>query len=340
MKKKAFTLIELIAVLVILAILALIVTPLVMNIIRKARVTADKRSIDAYGHSIELAIANYLLDTGKYPTSISELNIEYSKNKVVCSTTQLNLDSSIYLSECYVDEKLIDYSYGVDKLPSYQSYKIGDTVRYNDIDYYVIKNSGVKNSKVTLLKDKPLSSFEIDLYGGAGTENSHVNKYTDHSNYSYSWCNFGICNYYGGMAYYSSETCGHVNGNYVYTGCNVKYADSEVKYVVDAWAKEKVPDGLVEARLITYDELVENLGFDPLLSSAGEPYKNDNVPDWVCSDTESLNYWYWTMTPYDENTMWGVNYRGIVHIYGNSLGVTNESGTVRPVIVLSKSVLN
>ena len=35
MKKKAFTLIELIAVLVILAILALIVTPLVMNIIRK-----------------------------------------------------------------------------------------------------------------------------------------------------------------------------------------------------------------------------------------------------------------------------------------------------------------
>ena len=58
MKKKAFTLIELIAVLVILAILALIVTPLVMNIIRKARVSADKRSIDAYGRSVELAIAN------------------------------------------------------------------------------------------------------------------------------------------------------------------------------------------------------------------------------------------------------------------------------------------
>ena len=48
-KKNGFTLIELIAVLVILAILALIVTPLVMNIIRKARISADKRSIDAYG---------------------------------------------------------------------------------------------------------------------------------------------------------------------------------------------------------------------------------------------------------------------------------------------------
>ena len=51
-RKNGFTLIELIAVLVILAILALIVTPLVMNIIRKAKISADKRSIDAYGRSI------------------------------------------------------------------------------------------------------------------------------------------------------------------------------------------------------------------------------------------------------------------------------------------------
>ena len=86
-KKSAFTLIELIAVLVIMAIIALIVTPLVMNIIRKARVAADKRSIDAYGRSIEYAIAGYLLDNGKFPTDVSELTIEYSGNEVVCSTT-------------------------------------------------------------------------------------------------------------------------------------------------------------------------------------------------------------------------------------------------------------
>ena len=67
-KGKGFTLIELIAVLVIMAILALIVTPLVMSIIRRARISADKRSVDAYGRSIELAIASYLLDTGKFPT--------------------------------------------------------------------------------------------------------------------------------------------------------------------------------------------------------------------------------------------------------------------------------
>ena len=86
-KKKGFTLIELIAVLVIMSILALIVTPLVMSIIRKAKVSADKRSIDAYGRSIELAIAGYLLDNGTFPTSIDELIIEYSGEEVVCSTT-------------------------------------------------------------------------------------------------------------------------------------------------------------------------------------------------------------------------------------------------------------
>ena len=46
-KKKGFTLIELVAVLVILAVLATIVTPLVLSIIKKSKVSADMRSVDA-----------------------------------------------------------------------------------------------------------------------------------------------------------------------------------------------------------------------------------------------------------------------------------------------------
>ena len=110
MKKKAFTLIELIAVLVILAILALIVTPLVMNIIRKARISADKRSVDAYGRSVD------------------------------------------------------GYTYGNDKSPSYTAYKVEDEVTYNNINYYVIKDSEIKESTVTLLKAEPLSAEEIATY--------------------------------------------------------------------------------------------------------------------------------------------------------------------------------
>ena len=51
MKRKGFALIELIEVLVILAILALIVTPLVINIIRKAKDSVNKKSNRCVGCS-------------------------------------------------------------------------------------------------------------------------------------------------------------------------------------------------------------------------------------------------------------------------------------------------
>lgn len=144
-EKEGFALIELIAVLVIMAIIALIVTPLVMTIIRKARVFADKRSVDAYGRSIELAIVSYLLDTGKFPTSIDQLTIEYSGNEVVCSTTQINSDSSVYLTGCTVTGRSVDYAYGNYEAPIYTAYSIGEHVLYNGITYYVIEDSDASN---------------------------------------------------------------------------------------------------------------------------------------------------------------------------------------------------
>ena len=159
-KKNAFTLIELIAVLVIMAIIALIVTPLVMNIIRKARISADKRSVDAYGRSIELAIAGYLMDTGRFPTSIEQLTIEYSGDEVVCSTTNLNSDSSIYLAGCTVGGRSVEgYTYGKEGItptPSYTAYNVGDHVSYNGVTYYVIEDSDTTNNTVKLFVNKQL----------------------------------------------------------------------------------------------------------------------------------------------------------------------------------------
>ncbi len=104
-RKRGFTLIELIAVLVIMAIIALIVTPLVMSIIRKAKISARKRSVDAYGRSVELAIASYLLDTGTFPTNeqLPNLQIEYSGSNVVCNVMAMKENGGLYLSECKVN---------------------------------------------------------------------------------------------------------------------------------------------------------------------------------------------------------------------------------------------
>ncbi len=82
----AFTLIELIAVLVILAIIMLIVTPLVMNIIKKSKINSLKRSVDGYGHAVELAASEYLLDNGTKANSFDVLNVKYSGKEISCDT--------------------------------------------------------------------------------------------------------------------------------------------------------------------------------------------------------------------------------------------------------------
>ena len=100
---KGFTLIELIAVLVILAIIAIIVTPLVLNVIRKAKDSANKRSVDAYGKAMEIAIMGYLMDTGDTPNDLNELAVEYTGNEVKCNVKKITENGSIYLSECSVN---------------------------------------------------------------------------------------------------------------------------------------------------------------------------------------------------------------------------------------------
>ncbi len=323
MKKsnRAFTLIELIAVLVIMAIIALIVTPLVMNIIRKARISADKRSIDAYGRSIELAIAGYLLDTGKFPTEVSQLTIEYSGSQVVCETTQINPDSSVYLAGCTVAGRNVEnYTYGSDKTPTYTAYTIGNQVTYNNINYYVIKDSGAKESTVTLLKAEPLKVAEVNQFGAG-----HVNRYTD-----LSVGTANNTNGYGGMAYYSSETCGYTNGSWVYSGCTTDYAQSEVKYAVDAWASAQAP-AASDARLITLEDL-KSLGYSDYCIQSGYCYKSAEAPSWLHIDS-----WYLTSSQHlsSSSNVWSVDSGGL-----SSGGVYNRDGVVRPVIIISKSLIS
>ena len=64
MNKKGFTLIELLAVIVILAIIALIVTPIVSNIIASARNSANARSVEGHIDNIEYAIISKAFNEG------------------------------------------------------------------------------------------------------------------------------------------------------------------------------------------------------------------------------------------------------------------------------------
>ena len=313
-KSKAFTLIELIATLVIMAIIALIATPLVMNIIRKARISADKRSIDAYGRSIELAIAGYLMDTGSFPTSIDELTIEYSGDEVICSTTNLNSDSSVYLAGCTVGGRSVEgYAYGKEEAgPTYTAYNVGDHVSYNGVDYYVLKDSSSNDYTVTLLKAEPLTKLEVDKLD----TNISIEQTSD----GYAVVEFG-------------------NNN--------DYRISKIKVVVDAW-KNSISlssKDIKEIRLVKYEDLITVFNYSEEVVDGKTGYENyaktDITPDWLYN----ANYWYWMMDSNDlfEDRAYSVERTGDVY---TNIGVTcvmgrgpcsPNGGTIRPVLELNKS---
>ena len=178
-KKRGFTLIELIAVLVIMAIIALIVTPLVMSIIRKAKISARKRSVDAYGRSVELAIASYLLDTGTFPTNeqLPNLQIEYSGSTVVCNVMSMKENGGLYLSECKVnnvdvkDSSTEDgwYHYGTRDLTNEEFVDMyGDSLKKASVAYYNTNGTPVEDYTTLTIdyKGKPVACDVTVNYDG------------------------------------------------------------------------------------------------------------------------------------------------------------------------------
>ena len=63
---------------------------------------------------------------------------------------------------------------------TYQEYKIGDKITYNDMDFYVIENSDVTKDSVTLLKGEPLTTAEVNKYGIDENGVNHLNRYNYH----------------------------------------------------------------------------------------------------------------------------------------------------------------
>ena len=172
-KKKGFTLIELIAVLVIMAIIALIVTPLVMSIIRKAKISARKRSVDAYGRSVELAIASYLMDNGYFPTNadLPNLKVEYSGSTVVCNVMSMKENGGLYLSECKVNDVEVKdsstedgwYHYGTRDLTNEEYVDMyGDALKTVSLAYYETNGSPVEDY-TTLTIDYTGKSVACDV---------------------------------------------------------------------------------------------------------------------------------------------------------------------------------
>ena len=205
----------------------------------------------------------------------------------------------------------------------YDSYKIGDKVTYKGSDWYVIENSNQNQDYVVLLKENVLTATEIG------------------NNYSYR-NNNGVAQ--NKMGYYWGDTC-HAVGTYgtdTYTsqdlsGCggHNDYAGSRVNEVVDNYMTNyldtielKEVDGY-KARMITIDELVNNLGWTS--GSGFVSQEGNNVPIWV------YNSDYWVINIISSNDLRYVASSGYFSGY-NVLYAYSTKG-VRPVINLYKDAI-
>ena len=204
------------------------------------------------------------------------------------------------------------------KVYAYKEYKIGDKVTYNDIDFYVIKDSNSDSDYVTLLKAEPLTVDEVNMYG-----EGHVNMLESDDDYYYQSA-YNV-NGYGGMTYHDQDSVGKSN-----------YENSAVKYVVDSWADSNFnKQDIISKRLLNYDDIINSIGYD----------KNNIIYGWYISVTDKIptwfyneKYWYWTMIP-NENSdyeLWVVTNEGHIN---TSSAVGNFSIVVRPVIELYKDAI-
>ena len=97
-KEKGFTLIELLAVIVVLAVLALIAVPIVLNIINKANMQSEERSIESYARALDYAISECMMENPKLKKSeiiIDNYEVKVSSRNEVCSTIDVSKGTEI-----------------------------------------------------------------------------------------------------------------------------------------------------------------------------------------------------------------------------------------------------
>ena len=373
--KKAFTLIELLAVIVVLAIIALIATPIVMKTIKNAKKGAAERSADSYIKQVEVAVATSKLDEkdvqdGTYEIvdgnlkgeglPNGELKIEMSGNKPNGGSVTITNGQVTSTSEMEIGDYKVSYDKENNKYettekgsttpdtPTAKTYENGEVVYFN-------VTTGAKCSDYTETQSN-IGIIEgcMKFYAFNDNGGDTVNLILDH-------------NTTATVAWNSS------NNN----ASGPKEVLEQLKTDTNAWTGTLTPDNYnnakytidystYKARLITTDDIVNITGntswnggnyyFDTNTYTASDTCKSGNTTGcqygWLydrtredCTTYGCLNnsdqktYGYWTASSHAINPTgaWVVSSDASLTHY---IDVSNSSNYgVRPVITLSKSQL-
>lgn len=364
-KNNGFTLIELLAVIVILAIIALIATPIVLNLIEKARKGAAQDSAYGVRKSAQLYYQTSLIDS---PSGLTE-NIVFNCNGISCTdgNNKLDIDGTIPKNGeieikpngeiIYSDIIINGYSCkiensGVIECTKAQeketlinkTYTSGEAVTIGGYDWHVIGDDG---NNVTLLMDYgQFSDFMIHCTNDPDVSTDCLVDST--GNYPlYSWDKSLIRSYLNETLYSElsnkinnmvpTEICADpstVDGTTTYGG----YLIDEIEKIDSANCATTVNDFV---RLMSYSEYYN---LSPMFSGTDPKYPNvigisklsssSDYENWLSSN--SIGLWS-LMTSYSGNeSSHAYRVHGVHPNNGINYNYSYVSRRVRPVITISK----
>ena len=333
-KKNAFTLIELLAVIVVLAIIALIATPIVMNTIKNAKKGAAERTADNYIKQVETAVAEERL----------------SKNEVLEGEYQITSDGNLCRDKsasCSDEEKIKIEMSGTKPTSGKIKITNGSVDQTSSSmtigDYTVSYNSTKKTYEAIEKGNTPQVEVLCTAKTTATTGNVPSGNYSYGDEYT---CELGDNDE---KTFFVLE----INGDNVSLIMN-KNIDSNGKGTTSgntvAWCKSGSDNSCAADRALEYlknsttswTKLTESQislpSYDQIYKAAGN--KTSGLSTWLYGNlsNSSAPFGYWTSTPDASysSSAWFVNYGGNLSfanvVYGNGSGV-------RPVITVSKSQL-
>ena len=344
MKKKGFTLIELLAVIVVLAVIALIATPIVLNLIKTAKIGSAEQSVTGYVKAVENTIIKDMLD-------------------------DKNISDGIYK----YDSLEVDVS---GKRPTSGKYTVknGKVESGNFcVDGYYIE---YKNSTSKYNKDKECGDVGPTKVDSTGTDTHKGIVYLDPTGLSKK-CNESNSKSETGKKTGCMKWYIYAEDNNSYTmildhnttakvAYNSTDSNTEMKEVKTALeSNTSTWDKSLNARLITANEIAKitgNTSFDEKTSTKSSWFyldSNNQTPvanstnkskyawlfdytkeckEYGCNIEDSGAYAYWTSTPVAGHT----SYAWLVYRDGtlsrNSTSYADYG--VRPVITVSKSIID
>src|SRR5574344_317697 len=261
--RKAFTLIELLAVIVILAIIALIITPVITDVIKKARESSDLRSAEAYVKAGDNFYAEATLDTNKASllgtnviNSLEVNNAEatgtliFNSDGTVAMAIVLNNKCYVKTSSQYVDQITVSddtTNCTVSNGNNYKTYSNGEAVYFN-----VSTGKTCTSAKAVSTTNTKSGCMKFYTFGDNNTSKT-VNMILDHNTTANNVLWAASVNTAGptnssGYAYYQllQDTNSWVG---VETQSNYAYTNSSTSYTV------KYGDDNAKARFITANEI-------------------------------------------------------------------------------------